>query len=1463
VSISLSAALTAEMNSLSRRPAAALTVERFLPEWSQQVAGSETVHYAHGHAACVVEDGNGAGEDILFRARVTAAGELQIAILKGVDLETPSSWDGLWTSTGLTGLVYPHWVSDAGVEYGGSVACAFASGSSTFRVFVFNSAGEVKNYDFDTDGSLTATRTVAALAADEAMQLASCVDSEVFILRHEQVEQSHAAWHKPVYGSTVRRYTFDGADWNLDGNPFLFHTHAEGHLVKDGPAYDAGSDDQVAQWGFRPCGGLGAISLSNDTALVVVGLRYFYRKAYKTHTQSIIGWLYHRDNGVWERAFDNDEADYDLEQQLWLDGFARGMTVDGRPIITWVRLVEPADTEQLAAGLHIPRVLEAVYAKVSDDGRHVTQFQYLGLPQHLAGASIVALNHDGTKFLYALGWQMVLKSEPSYFLCDVPDAYKFNLKLTSSGYTVKKDNRFGMSVASNLLRAGDRFTEALLREGHLVRAYQGAVVLGPSDSTIDVIRGTDDGYVGQPSGAYSASGNNLQLGQYSPNHDANHSWLKFDLDIRPNVVISSAHLRLFNLGWSGAGVGSTTIRIRAELGPSDSAPLSHNDYFSRDRTNSYVDFTVSPADLTPMQYFDIPVDLSSVIQEVVNHPGWYEGASVLLFLETVEADDMAWFLMAFETGGISKLLITSLSSEVVELTQIAQGFIDTTSPTISLEQRIHEGPLNARAELQLLATKAEVVEEILPMETLTIEPVHPGGEGTIIRADDGTEITQHHPAGVALHRGMWALRKAAWPTLFFDGVYPDLENKLMYRMESFPWAVTGGGPTDLPVGVQGGPGDIADPRKAYKKGTMFNDIVWTTIPSSRIDGAIQACVRFGDDRNYGDFQFKALSNHYVRTVVHRTNGLITNIEWFNGGATPPGDVWEGDKWNDVFQESCMVGLICRSVQDPKDTNGTGKKYIFAWEANSDFIAGSSLEDTGLRVYGNGIFDNPDYSGVSVGRFDGAGRFYLLISDFDETDENWQANEKWIHKAVAEGAATGLETGKPAEMKLQVYGGTIYCFYRPYPTSGNPKNLWRHAITHKAGHFGAGKFGVVARGHSGIQWDVLWPGRNHIDQTDNTVHVWDVEATDCEKDWTLEEILRHFAHQGLTETEFRSEVSDASRVVPAGTSYDYNEPVENLCLDFTVNIDADAGEAGVYVRAVNGADPAQDCVYLGLVVHSTYKQVDNTVNCYLVKRRYHAGVEVVDARDYSPSVLHLKPGLPYRVRVSVRNDVYSVWVEGCHMGHFHDDTELGTYWGVYATGQQATFTNVRLPELHEVPENAILDPNQAMMEAIKKSIGQRHIKGVWRPYGKLLISQFKDHDEGPTFQDNVLANTPRLSDRSYSVVEVQGAYTRATYVNTALLSRGRRYIRVDNPDIMTTERCYKEAKLICQEEAERMEEVSFIGLPDLRVEPEDAVTLVVSQQDINGVYLVDDVTIQFDIDKRQSGEQFSTRQQVIL
>ncbi len=1223
---SLSANLVELSESLVRANISAqVTVEHFLPAWTVKVSGSSPGQ-CHGHAAAVAPDGAGAGEDILFRARSGSTGaptdgKLYIAVIKLDDLDDSTAWDGLWIDSGVTGLMHPYWGADSGAAHGGAMAAAW-DGASHFRVFATLANGSLNYYDFDFDGALAGSGTVVALGTTSyslaSMQIAACSVTEVFVLRTEEVEPGYASWHKPIYGSKVKRYYFSGT-WQLDPNSFLFHTHAEGHLLKDNADYNAASAAIQGQWGMRPCGGLAVNEIDANTVAVSWGQTFWKRWGPTMNNQGLATYLYYRDSGTWRRGDEAGIADYLLDLRLHFDTFARGSAIAGRQFVAWSQASEPTDIVQVNGAEVIPRPKEVVVARFSEDGKHLTQFLNLGSQTELTAAALVVVNHAGTKLLYALGWRGVQESPAAAWLCEVPTAEQISMAQVAPGVQADWDNRWSMGLSLPLSNAAERYVAGTrLKPGNLMR-----FLFGLPDEQI----------------------------------------------------------------------------------------------------------------------------------------------------------------------------------------QLAQGYIDLITPQLSLKQKAHRGKAVARADKYLLDTSAETIQDILPQNVLRIEPTKP-------------------VKNVARHAGRWTLAPASWPDFFFPGDYPGLSGALFYELQSTPPAFTGGGPVDLPPGVYGGGGKVWDAKPADARGHWFRDVVWLA-QQATIDGSIQATVRMGDNINHPDFGGTAADGCPVTADIVRVDGQIERIDWGTPGChSQPGGVW-----NQVYQHATMAGLICEAVD-------IGRKYSFFWETDSALSTSTHQEDQAGRFWNALVFDAPDYDDYAVG----ANKLYFMLSDFDTTnpdwqdpadrvnDLNWQNNQGWIHKVVAGGlTATGLTPGRPADLKMTIMGGTAYCFYRAYPTGANPRNPWRFAFSYNMGRFGAGRKGIVARGDSGIHWDVLWPLRNDIKQCDNFVGFRDIYLTDGVEDKPMEEILRGYAWQGYTKTRFRSIVDEASRGVNAGATYMYPDQVENICIDFDLTIAASGGEAGLILKANANVAPTS-YIQLGLAVHSTYSDgTTRVVNCQAVKRRFSASAEVVGARDYSPSPFPLLPGVPYPCRVTVRGPLYSIWVGGNLVGSFFDETQLSWYFGLYATGQNATFAAIHLPELYETPEFALLDVGQAMRDAMSKVIGRRRIKGVFQSDGALLLSYFKSHDQGPTLRDALVQNTSQEADRFKSAVKVEGAYTSATYVSPELALRGRRFDLINQPDLMFREHCLREAMAEVRSIAERMDLNTFIAPIDLRLEPEDEIGLTIAAQ----------------------------------
>jgi len=1228
--------MTTEMESLDRDLTSQVTIEQWLPEWDEKLSGltaAKNEQYAHGHAVAVYDQIPGSSgssglfsllqrisspggasetESIIFRARSGSRadpqdGHLYIAIIADTDLDDPTTWDTLWvdisvTSIGFINIMHPAWSADSGVAYGGSIAVAVWNNSGTpyGRVFYIRSNYYLYHIDINlSTGSVGIPTAIAYLGSAQqlaSMQIACCKYDEVFVTINSQVEAGLAAWHNDIYGTHLRRFYFSGG-WQTDDS-FPFHTCAEGGVLRDTP--DEGNDFSATscdglttQWGKRPCGGLAINNIDDNTVVVSIGLTWWRRWGYDTHAQGLTSFIYYRDSGLWQRGFESGRADFNEDGRLDYDVFSRGFSIEGRQFVAWSRYSEPSDYIQAETAQTIPRTRETVFARLSPDGKFLTDYIYLGNPDDLTAPAIIAVNHNGSKKLYAIGWYAIYESEPSAVLCNCSD-YVQDMDLYIDSWNMRRDNNRSMSLSLS--------------------------VLDPS-----ILTDTD------------------------------------------TIVKSGALVKIY--------FGTST-----------------------------------------------------------------------------------------------------------ELVQVGQGYLDLTTPSLQVSPEgdfSENASVNGRADKLMLDTRAGWGEDGLPQNTMRTP---------LTTTTELEHVVKHD------NNAKWAAVAMEWPDLFYSGVYSDLSGQPAYRLLSFPFAQTGG---DL---------------RTELKGTWFKDVLWLGM-SPMVDGSIEASMRFGDVYDQSNFSFEHSSGVTIYATITRSNGVITQIDW----GTSPG----GSQISTATQYACMAGLICHAPE-------MGKKYAFVLERHSSFSISSHTDDTWTAEN----FDRADYSSHGTG----TNMLYLIVSDYDDGN--------WVNKSVAGGhTATGLTAGYPADLKMQVLGGTIYCYYRQHSTS--TPNQWRYAFSYKAGRFGAGRFGIVGRGHAGLQWDEFKNGVNYLDKCDNKVDFWGIKLSDCVLDSPISESLVRTCWRGFTEVEQVNKVQDSGRTISAGSVYSYYELATNLCIDFKVNIPSNTNEAGVFVRGVGATSPENECIKIGLVAHSTANTAQATVNYYAVKRYITGGAEDTSAREYSPIPIQVYPGVPVPIRVTVRGAIYTIWVAGNYAGHFIDQTELGLYYGLYATGGNAMFSNIVVPELYEIPTYATLSAGQTMEESVRKTLGRRKIKGFFTHDGKLKFSYFSTHDTGPDFEDILTRNNYQRNDRYYSMVEVEGADgARATYTSRVLLAKGRRFHSESNPEIYHREHCYTEAQAICAETAENMAISSFSGPPDIRVEPEDSIEIVVSRHNIAGDHMVNDIVLDY-------------------
>jgi hypothetical protein len=97
----------------------------------------------------------------------------------------------------------------------------------------------------------------------------------------------------------------------------------------------------------------------------------------------------------------------------------------------------------------------------------------------------------------------------------------------------------------------------------------------------------------------------------------------------------------------------------------------------------------------------------------------------------------------------------------------------------------------------------------------------------------------------------------------------------------------------------------------------------------------------------------------------------------------------------------------------------------------------------------------------------------------------------------------------------------------------------------------------------------------------------------------------------------------------------------------------------------------------------------------------------------------------------------------------------------------------------------------------------------------------------------------------------------------MLDKGRHFLMAHNPDISHYEFAHREAVAILTETAERQNEATFDGLPDLRVEPEDATPVQVAIQSVAGDFLIDSVRLRVNLEGNEAAMSLGTRGAVVL
>lgn len=158
----------------------------------------------------------------------------------------------------------------------------------------------------------------------------------------------------------------------------------------------------------------------------------------------------------------------------------------------------------------------------------------------------------------------------------------------------------------------------------------------PGDTSYHITASADDGKVETDGDNFSAT--DLSAGIYLGYASSAYwnTWFRFNIVTIPaGAQITSAFLRVYIQ--SASEIGTQTLRYYFNDADNAVAPTNSGEYTALDLTTAYVDQSLSPTTwpLSGSQY-DSP-DLASVLQEVIDRPGWASGQSVMLLVKTTGA----------------------------------------------------------------------------------------------------------------------------------------------------------------------------------------------------------------------------------------------------------------------------------------------------------------------------------------------------------------------------------------------------------------------------------------------------------------------------------------------------------------------------------------------------------------------------------------------------------------------------------------------------------------------------------------------------------------------------------------------------------------------------------------------------------------------------------------------------------
>ncbi|NIV33095.1 MAG: hypothetical protein GWN58_27700 [Anaerolineae bacterium] len=265
--------------------------------------------------------------------------------------------------------------------------------------------------------------------------------------------------------------------------------------------------------------------------------------------------------------------------------------------------------------------------------------------------------------------------------------------------------------------------------------------------------------------------------------------------------------------------------------------------------------------------------------------------------------------------------------------------------------------------------------------------------------------------------------------------------------------------------------------------------------------------------------------------------------------------------------------------------------------------------------------------------------------------------------------------------------------------------------------------------------------------------------------------------------------------------------------------------------------------LNLEVHGDYGMVifhatDANNLCYVNWTPTQVDIGIREASVWKSQCLLPKVigSVIYDLTISVQGQTatddcfIAVWAEGQFLANAHLDTyptgrKLG--FATYDTETSVSFRWPRIPELTEVLDVVTMDAGETPGSALSRAIGRRHINRFVRFDGSLRVWRPKARSADLLLYESDLERFSETLDYRQLVSHWRqvGAWDTADAWDYTLLEQvGHRFVKDDNPNLMTVADCTNEATYALTRAQEYAHGVGIVAPCCPVLEPEDRVAI---------------------------------------